>query len=115
MRTWSSLAGDGDNSNDTSAPVTIEKAAFVGTFPYTESWENGPGGWTVTGTNSSWELGMPQNTVIDTAADGTNAWVTGLDSTYNLSEQSFLASPCFDFSGFAADPFVTFSLSLIHI
>ena len=72
----------------------------VSTFPYLEGFESGPGGWASQGTGNSWALGTPAKTVIQGAAAGTQAWVTGgLGATpYPDLEQSAVVSPCFDFS-----------------
>lgn len=74
------------------------KDAPISTFPYTESFETGAGGWTAGGTSSTWELGMPADTTINSAYDGTQAWTTGLTTDYVNSENSYVTSPDFDFS-----------------
>lgn len=73
----------------------------VNSYPYIESWETGPAGWSSGGTNNDWTLGAPVKPVINAAGDGTQCWITGglTASFYNLSERSFLESPCFNFSG----------------
>ena len=84
---------------------------FVGTpppppiadFPYQESFEDGDGGWT-TPDGTLWELGTPAKEVIIGAADGTNAWVTGITGDYPSNAFEAVVSPVFDFSGFAEDP-----------
>ncbi|MEL6251110.1 MAG: PKD domain-containing protein [Bacteroidota bacterium] len=91
------FTGNNNATNDTiRADVTVVPA--VSTFPYTEGFENGDGGWTTSGINNSWELGEPANTLINAAAGGTNAWVTNLDGNYNVNENSEVTSPCFDLS-----------------
>jgi hypothetical protein len=65
-------------------------------FPYFQNFEAGAGGWTSGGTNTSWALGTPAKSVINSAASGTKSWVTNLAGQYNLSEQSFVESPCFN-------------------
>ena len=80
----------------TSFKVTVE---FVNDkFPYVKSFESGPNEWVAGGISSSWELGEPNNTLIDQASKGTQAWVTNLNGSYNLNEQSFVESPKFDLS-----------------
>ena len=49
--------------------------------PYMEDFELNDGYWRDLG-NDIWEYGTPAATVIDTAASGTNSWVTGLTQTY---------------------------------
>lgn len=95
------LAGDGNAGND-QASVTVVKPAVVSTFPYFEGFEGGPGDWTSGGSSNSWQLGTPADTVINSAYEGVNAWTTGLTTDYNASEQSYVLSGCFDFSGLTA-------------
>ncbi|HSI91478.1 MAG TPA: hypothetical protein VK927_10210, partial [Adhaeribacter sp.] len=96
------LPSDGDPTNDTKTG-TVTAVPVISTLPYSQNFENGAGGWTAVGTNSSWALGTPAGTVINSAASGTNAWVTNLTGTYNSSENSQVISPCFNFTGIA-DP-----------
>jgi len=69
-------------------------------FPYTENFEVNNGSWIDGGTASDWEWGTPSKTVITGAGGGINCWITGnlTGSSYNNSENSFLISPCFNFS-----------------
>ncbi|RME09524.1 MAG: hypothetical protein D6816_04320, partial [Bacteroidetes bacterium] len=46
----------------------------------------------------SWELGAPAGTTINSASDGSNAWVTNLSGMYNWQEVSWVQSACFDMS-----------------
>jgi hypothetical protein len=101
--------GDADPSNDTAAYSTIPRTIGA---RYVETFEAGAGDWVTTGTNSSWAWGTPSDSFITNANSGSRAWVTGLTTDYRASEQSYLVSPCFDFSGFGTDP--TLSFSYIH-
>ncbi|MCB0803451.1 MAG: T9SS type A sorting domain-containing protein [Flavobacteriales bacterium] len=101
---YTSLTGDGDITND-SAQKTVNSIPILATFPYSQDFESGNGGWTSGGANSSWALGTPANTVINSAASGTQAWVTNLTGPYNASEQSYVVGPCFDFTSLAAPQF----------
>ncbi len=65
-------------------------------FPYFENFEAGRAGWTMGGTNSSWELESPSGSVINSAYSGSSAWVTNADGVYNSLEQSYINSPAFD-------------------
>ncbi|WP_179352825.1 T9SS type B sorting domain-containing protein [Winogradskyella vidalii] len=81
--------------------VTVE--AQITTFPYTEDFESGDGGWVAdNSTNGTWALGTPDGAIINSAASGSNAWVTNLSGTYNTGENSWVTSPVFDFSSLAA-------------
>ena len=105
---WTAVVGDGDLGND-SLFVAINNIPVLSTIPYLEDFESGPAGWTTGGTSSTWELGDPQGTFIDTANSGINAWVTNLDGLYSVSEQSYIESPCFDFSSLTIDPILEFA------
>ena len=91
--------GDTVSDNDT-AEAFITNIPTISTFPYMESFESGNGSWASeesSGSNS-WELGPPTDFTINSASDGVNAWVTDLDANYPISEESFVRSPCFDFT-----------------
>ncbi|MCB9603514.1 MAG: immune inhibitor A [Sandaracinus sp.] len=91
-------AGDANPGND-SASAMASIALGAG---YSTSFEASPGGWQSTGTNSSWAWGTPAGAYITAAASGTRAWVTNLTGNYNMSEASYLVSPCFDLRGVAS-------------
>lgn len=99
IEAFTSLAGDLRRSNDSSKSAFI-KATLVSSFPYVESFESSAGNWYSDGTNSSWELGEPVATVINSASDGLNSWGTNLDGNYNDLENSSVYSPYFDLSTF---------------
>ncbi len=77
--------------------ISITKQPVIDSFPYTQDFE-GSQYWVSGGTNSSWQLGTPAGPVINSAASGSNAWVTNLTGDYNANEYSYVESPCFDFS-----------------
>ncbi len=91
------LLSDSNSNND-----TIVKDIFhfntISTYPYQEDFESNDGGWYAKGFRTSWEHGIPSDSIINSAASGNNAWVTNLSGVSNLGEQSFLYTPCFDFS-----------------
>ncbi|RLD49285.1 MAG: hypothetical protein DRI94_11395, partial [Bacteroidetes bacterium] len=91
------LTGDGDNLNDTIAGNSVYSVPVISSYPYIQDFE-GTQYWNAGGVNSSWALGTPANTTINSAASGTNAWVTNLTGDYSASENSYVESPCFDFS-----------------
>ncbi len=114
LRAWTELEGDVDNSNDT-VTVVITNAPLIASLPYREDFESNDGFWTTLSNNSnptSWEHGMPNGDFIAKAGSGSQAWVTNLSGNYNNGEFSFLTSPCFDFSGEAEDPLLTFLFNL---
>jgi len=110
IKSWTSLSNDAYSFNDTTTKV-FDVVPSVGTFPYYEDFENGQGSWTSGGTNSSWAFGTPNKYVIQGAASGVNAWCTGGlgYSYYNTNEQSYVLSPCYDFSNIVS-PFIGISV-----
>jgi len=87
-----------------------QASAQITTYPYTEDFEGGAGGWAVTGTGS-WALGTPAGATIIGAASGVNAWVTNLTGSYSPSETGAVQSPEFDFSA-VPSPGIQFNLWL---
>jgi hypothetical protein len=95
------LTTDGNPNNDTKTK-TVTVVPSISTYPYFQNFEAGNGGWLASGTNSSWALGTPAKTVINSAASGVNSWVTNLTGTYSASEASFVTGPCFNLSSVSA-------------
>ena len=91
------LAGDTIVSND-SITKTLMNTPVISVFPYTEDFESGNGYWSAGGTNSSWAIGTPASTLINHAASGVNAWKTNLTGNSHTGENSYVESPCFDFT-----------------
>ncbi len=83
-----------------SGKIIAQCSTPLSTFPYTEDFEATNGSWTVGGTASDWAWGTPSKPVITGAASGSKCWITGglSISSYNNSENSWLQSPCFNFS-----------------
>ncbi|MCK4345183.1 MAG: T9SS type A sorting domain-containing protein, partial [Bacteroidales bacterium] len=79
--------------------VTVtEEITLISTFPYLEDFEDGEGGWHVQGTNSSWQLGTPAGSTINSAGSGSKSWVTNLTGNHNTNETSFVYSPTYVFT-----------------
>ncbi len=93
---------------------TISMRAQCGTvisaFPYTENFETVPA-WTSGGPNSDWTWGTPAHPTISSAGGGLKCWTVGglTGSSYNNSEQSWIMSPCFNFSGLNY-PWISFKI-----
>lgn len=108
VEVWSSIPADSAMGNDT-ASVTINSIPILSAYPEIyEDFENGNGGWTQGGTGT-FELGMPANTIINSAASGSNAWVTNLTGTYSANEDNWVESPCFDLSQYC-NPYLRLSV-----
>ncbi len=113
VKAWTTLLNgmpDDNPLNDTTV-YYVNSIPLVNNFPYTNDFESGNGGWIASGTNSSWEFGVPGGTTINSAASGVNAYVTNLTGPYNPGELSFLTSPCLDFSSLIQDPLFVFSIN----
>ena len=82
----------------------------INTYPSIENFETAPV-WTVGGTNSDWTWGTPSKPVITGAGGGLKCWViAGLTgSSYKNSEQSYIYSPCYDFTNLTY-PHVAFKI-----
>lgn len=109
IEVWTNLEEDSDPDNDTTSTI-IYSIPTISELPYTENFETNFSGWTVgeDSENPSWQEGFPTGAVIDRAADGLKAWVTNLNGRSNPSEQSYLLSPCMDFSSLSSDPIISF-------
>ena len=106
------MTGDEDMSNDTLRYYLNN----VLTAPYTQSFENWNGGWTVVNDLSafespSWEYGTPAGVAISAAGDGQKAWVTNLDGPVNAGERGYIVSTCFDFSDLTTKPALEFLIN----
>lgn len=99
--------GDEDDTNDFIDEEIMMSDTEDGDA-YATSWEGTEDGWRGTG---DFELGAPAGTVITGTTDGTDAWATGLAANYHDVTESYLYSPCFDFSAYASDPTVSFDIN----
>ncbi len=98
IRVQVTASGDGLAINDT-LWKTVNSISTISTFPYTQNFETGNGGWISGGIFNSWALGTPAKTVINTPApNGTQSYVTNLSGSYNANERSFVTSPCLNLS-----------------
>ncbi|MEZ4826987.1 MAG: PKD domain-containing protein [Bacteroidia bacterium] len=72
----------------------------VSTFPYLQNFDNGPAGWTASITGiTGWTLGTPAKPTINSPSSAPNSWITGgLNIPYTSNNNSWVTSPCFDFS-----------------
>lgn len=72
----------------------------IASFPFNETFEASNGNWVPGGAAPDWAWGTPTKPVINAAGEGTKCWITGglTNSSYNNGENSWLQSPCFDFT-----------------
>jgi gliding motility-associated-like protein len=83
----------------------------INSFPYNEGFESSDGNWVPGGAQSDWEWGSPIKALIDIAGGGNKCWITGgiANSSYNNNENSWLQSPCFNFSSLTS-PRISFKI-----
>jgi|GEM_PF-3527447 len=111
LKVFSALIADQNLQNDTLS--TIATGAGNYTLPYFEDFEGNNIDWTSNGTNSSWQIGIPNNSIIDTAAAGTKAAVSNLSGDYNASELSYLNTPCILLGSLTSAIRISFDLTYI--
>lgn len=109
FKAYVTVAGDVSATNDTVSNHIVDNIPVVGTLPYTQNFDVTNGGWTTTGTSSSWAWGAPTGTFVNAAASAPNCWTTSLAGSYNTDETSFLVSPCFNLTALTSDPYLAFS------
>jgi hypothetical protein len=102
-----SLTNDINRDNDTLSQIKIVSQEFP--LSYFEGFE-GISSWSISGNNSSWEIGVPNGTLIDTAKDGQNALVTNLNGNHSNAELSYVSSPCIRLADSVESIRVTFDL-----
>jgi uncharacterized repeat protein (TIGR01451 family) len=85
---------------------------------FSTDFESGPAGFTHSGPQDEWELGLPATVATTTANpvaafntcnSGVNCWKTDLDNTYNASSNQDLLSPAIDLSGLSAPVVVSWA------
>ncbi len=102
-----SLACDSISYND-QINVQLTNASTIISYPYFQNFDSVQF-WQAGGTSSSWEMGTPAASVINSAYSGTNAWTTSLTGNYNSMEYSWVESPYFNFSSLSA-PIIEFKM-----
>jgi len=105
---WVSYPPDNYQRNDSITNIVFQTSPLVSSYPYLEGFENNNGYWFSQGVNNDWQWGAPQKTIINKAANGSNAWVTRLTGNYSDNQTSYLYSPCFDLTGLS-HPVLSFS------
>jgi uncharacterized repeat protein (TIGR01451 family) len=91
---------------------------FTQTTVFSTDFESGAAGFTHSGTQDEWELGLPATVATTTANpiaafntcnSGVNCWKTDLDNTYNNSSNQDLLSPNINLAGLSAPVVVTWA------
>jgi len=101
---------DENASNDT-LELDIESVDTYTEITPAQDFEDAASGWTVhidNGAIPSWEWGEPTTPMIGAGNNDGKAWVTRLNDNMYLNEESYILSPCFDFSGYTNDAEVQF-------
>lgn len=101
-----SLSEDG-NAGNNSLEKTVESIEALSSFPYVQSFEDGTHGWAASGI---WERGTPSQSDLNGTTDGSQAWMTDLDSNYPNEHVAFLTSPFFSLSGIS-NPSASFDIN----
>ena len=103
-----------DSSYSENFIVTINSnpilSIVIDSLPYVENFENNSHGWTTS--DLIWELGEPNQINLNSASQGSRAWMTDLDANYPNSASSFLITPIFDFSDLS-EPRISFDINYI--
>jgi gliding motility-associated-like protein len=90
--------------------VAGQCSGTISTFPYQEGFE-ASAAWTSGGFGDDWAWGTPAKPTISGPGGGTKSWCVGglTGSFYNIDAQSWLESPCFDFTALPY-PWISFKL-----
>lgn len=108
---WVQLPGDTYAVNDSINNHLVNNSPVINTYPFLERFENTNGNFFTKGNYSYWKWGAtdPITRVrLNRAANGNNAWFTGLYGGYKPNDSSFLYSPCFDLSSLT-NPVLSFA------
>ncbi len=91
---------------------------FAPTTVFSTDFESGAAGFTHSGAQDEWELGLPATVATTTANpvaafttcnSGVTCWKTDLDNTYNASSNQDLLSPAINLAGLSAPVVVTWA------
>ncbi|MBS1786344.1 MAG: HYR domain-containing protein, partial [Acidobacteria bacterium] len=100
-------------------PPAACPAGFTPITVFSTDFESGAAGFTHSGTQDEWELGLPATLATTTANpiaafnncnSGVNCWKTDLDNTYNASSNQDLLSPNINLAGLSGPITVTWAM-----
>lgn len=109
--TWVQLPGDTYAINDSINNQYVNNSPVINTYPFLERFENSNGNFFTKGNYSYWKWGATDSfsrARLSRAANGNNAWFTGLAGAYKPNDSSYLYSPCFDLSSLT-NPVLSFA------
>lgn len=108
---WTELEGDSQLINDT-AYLHIQSIPTITSFPYSQDFENANSGWSTTNkTNAtSWKLEELNSNQISPTYGGKNSWFIEMKEDSMPIQQTYLYSPCLDFSNYENDLKIAFQL-----
>ncbi|MGC4059195.1 MAG: S8 family serine peptidase [Chitinophagaceae bacterium] len=109
LKVWVHMPGDDHPENDT-LTLRFHISSSIDQYPSLQQFEQKDSSWYVDGVNASWIMGTPQSATINNAASGSVAWKTNLRGGYNISEHSYLVSPCLS-TAVMVRPMLSFSLA----
>lgn len=107
--------GDGGTLNNWNVticeppPPPVCAVGFVPTTVFSTDFEAGAAGFTHSGTQDEWALGLPSAVPITSCASGTNCFKTDLTGDYNASSNQDLLSPNINLAGLQAPIVVRWS------
>ncbi|MGQ9846707.1 MAG: PKD domain-containing protein [Bacteroidales bacterium] len=107
-------ANNDENPLNDTITKWIYHSDVVSSFPFFTDFENDNGGFHTQWISdqqqgTSWEWGQPTAPIINHAASGNKCWATNLSGNYLSPEDSYILTPCFDFSSLTL-PIVEFDL-----
>ncbi len=108
---FTNYRGDSLPANDTLKQFLVATTPANSILPYYTGFEGTNAGWYTGGQNTSFKWGVIFSGIIDSAANGLNAWKTNLTGPHNNNEKSYLYSPCFNLSSVTSDPTLNFNLA----
>ena len=85
--------------------VACTAPGYTFQFDWSEDFEAGDGGFTVSGATTTWEWGAPTSGP-GAAHSGVNVWATDLDGDYLNNENGYITSPVIDLSSYAGAAFI---------
>ena len=108
---WTELEGDGQLANDTTY-LQVQSIPTITELPYSQHFEMGNNDWSTDSESSevNWKIGQPNSEQLMPFYSGANSWFLEIEEPNELSNPTYLYSPCLDFSSYAEDIKIAFQL-----